>query len=150
MLFQDGVTLFCGGRSRFRDSLPDSAEGTSKIYVKIVPQMFGHVVFAQLDTGAAWTVLDADVAAEMSLFDIEGVPAPLERGWRYEGHLHRIWIDVLADDGEGDSLGLEATVWVSREWRHGNFLGYEGFLNRIRFAIDPNENYFYFGLGSVQ
>lgn len=37
-------------------------------------------------------------------------------------------------------------MWVSPEWRRGNFLGYEGFLNRIRFAIDPSDNSFYFGL----
>lgn len=143
MLFRDGG-LFCGGRSRFLDNTPGGSEGTAKVYVKIVPEALGDVLVAQLDTGAAWSVLDADVADAMSLLNGDGVPARLSRGWEFDGRLHRIWIDLLAD--EGDSFGFEATVWVSPEWRRGNFLGYEGFSNRIRFAIDPSDNSFYFGL----
>jgi hypothetical protein len=143
VLFRDGSVFFCRGRSRFADSLPASSEGTAKIYVKIMPEALGNVLIAQLDTGAAWSVLDADVAAELSLFDGSGIPTSLERGVTYHGHLHRIWIDILADEGE--SYGFEATVWVSPEWRRGTFLGYEGFLSRIRFAVDPSENSFYFG-----
>ena len=30
-------------------------------------------------------------------------------------------------------------------WSHPNFLGLDGFLNHIRFAIDAQENAFYFG-----
>lgn len=58
MLFRDGG-LFCGGRSRFLDNT------------------LGDVLVAQLDTGAAWSVLDADVADAMSLLNGDGVPARL-------------------------------------------------------------------------
>jgi hypothetical protein len=135
--------MFCNARSRFLDRRPGSAEGTAKIYVKIVPEALGDVLVAQLDTGAAWSVLDADVAAEMSLLDGSGFPAKLSRDHVYDGYLHRIWIDLPADAGQG--YGFEATVWVCADWRQGNFLGYEGFLNRIRFAVDASDNSFYFG-----
>jgi hypothetical protein len=46
---------------------------------------------------------------------------------------------------EGDSIEIEATVFVSREWPSGNFIGYAGLLERIRFAIDPASNSFFFG-----
>ncbi|MBI2998810.1 MAG: hypothetical protein HYY46_10260 [Deltaproteobacteria bacterium] len=59
------------------------------------------------------------------------------------GHLERISITVLADDG--DSLDVDATVFISGDWPAGNFLGYTGFLERIRTGLDPQENFFYFG-----
>ena len=60
-----------------------------------------------------------------------------------EGRLCKGWLTLLAEEGE--SLDLEATFFLSPQWQGGNFLGYEGALERIRFAIDPRENLFYFG-----
>lgn len=143
MLFRGGA-LFCGGRSRFLDNITGGVEGTAKVYVKIVPEALGEVLVAQLDTGAAWSVLDAEVADALSLLNGNGFPTPLTaRGGVFHGRLERIRIDLVADEGE--SFGLDATVWVSPQWRQGNFLGYEGFLSRLRFAIDPSDNFFYFG-----
>jgi len=31
------------------------------------------------------------------------------------------------------------------DWPGPNFIGYEGLLQRIRFAVDPETNLFYFG-----
>jgi hypothetical protein len=45
----------------------------------------------------------------------------------------------------GEALDLQATVFVSTDWPGGNFLGYQGLLQRIRFAVDPEANLFYFG-----
>jgi hypothetical protein len=52
---------------------------------------------------------------------------------------------LIADDG--DSLRIDATVFVSSDWprRAGTFLGYSGLLERIRFAVDPQKNDFFFG-----
>ena len=50
---------------------------------------------------------------------------------------------LVAEDGE--SVEIEATVFVSPEWREGNFIGYSGLLERIRFAVDPDTNSFIFG-----
>ena len=45
----------------------------------------------------------------------------------------------------GGPFEVEATIFVSPDWSGGNFLGYEGLFQRIRFAIDPEANFFYFG-----
>jgi hypothetical protein len=47
-------------------------------------------------------------------------------------------------------LDIEATVFipnlsVDEEWLYPNFIGLDGFLNRIRFAVDPASNLFFFG-----
>lgn len=62
---------------------------------------------------------------------------------QFHGSLFRGLITVLASSGE--SLDVEATAFLTPEWPGPNFLGYQGFLQRIRFAVDPENNLFYFG-----
>jgi hypothetical protein len=66
-----------------------------------------------------------------------------------EGHLHRVTVSLarrrgqqsgIRDDGAYPDLAPEAI------WDRPNFVGLNNFLSRIRFAIDPNENAFYFGV----
>ena len=52
-------------------------------------------------------------------------------------------VRLVADEGE--DLDIEATMFLSPDWPGGNFIGYEGLLERIRFAVDPETNLFYFG-----
>ena len=59
------------------------------------------------------------------------------------GALYRVPLSFSADEGE--SLDLEATVFLSPDWTGPNFIGYQGLLQRIRFAVDPDANLFYFG-----
>ena|SRR5215471_2332109 len=58
-------------------------------------------------------------------------------------HPLRGWYMIFAEQGE--SLNIEASVFVAADWYLGNFLGYTGFLERLRFAVDPGTNTFYFG-----
>ncbi len=60
------------------------------------------------------------------------------------GRLVRAELQLIAEVGE--SLAINATVFVSRDWQGPNFIGY-GFLERVRFAIDPgqDQNHFHFG-----
>lgn len=98
-----------------------------------------------LDTGSTFSVLDADLAEEIGAFDEADAPR-VEMGTRhgvFGGRLVRRPVWLLAE--EGDSLEVDATFWVSSAWRYGHFLGYGGFLQRIRFALDPDANQFYFG-----
>ena len=60
-----------------------------------------------------------------------------------EGTLERYPIVLTAQKGQ--SLEIDATIFVCSEWRRGNFLGYTGLLERVRFAIDPASQLFYFG-----
>jgi hypothetical protein len=61
----------------------------------------------------------------------------------FEGTVQRMTIRLVAEQGE--SLNIDASVFVAEDWQLGNFLGYTGFLERCRFAIDPGTNAFYFG-----
>ncbi|HSF39002.1 MAG TPA: hypothetical protein VLT87_04355 [Thermoanaerobaculia bacterium] len=59
------------------------------------------------------------------------------------GDLYRLPITLPAEEGE--NLEVEATIFLSPKWRGENFVGYHGLLQRIRFAVDPQSNLFYFG-----
>jgi len=101
-------------------------------------------MLAQLDTAAEWSILNTETAEALSLLNGQGEPVEYStRLGKFPGYLERTGIDLIADDGQ--CLRFEATVWVSREWPGGTFLGFGGFLERIRFAIDPSDNFFYFG-----
>ena len=106
---------------------------------------FGGIrVLAMLDTGASWSVLSADLADELGLFDGDGEPMTISsRMGTVQGRLVRAKTTLVADDG--DALDVDSTVFVSRQWPAGNFIGYTGLLERIRFAIDPQDNAFIFG-----
>jgi hypothetical protein len=139
-----GTADFTTGRAKFADIADWATDKTPKIYVKITPQnLEGTILLAALDTGAAWSILDAEVAENLDLIDGSGELVRVST-WRgpIEGRLHRIGLRLHAD--EGVSLDFEATFLISRDWR-GNFLGYGGLLQHIRFAVDATSNFFYFG-----
>ncbi|MCS6327141.1 MAG: hypothetical protein H8K06_08665 [Nitrospira sp.] len=125
----------------------ESLQGpTSKIWVRIEPDSLGQAVLAQVDTGAAWSILDADIAEALDLFDDQGEIVPIStRAGSFKFRLKNIPVQILAQ--QGDSLLVNAIVAVERGWRYGNFLGYTGFLERVKFAVDPASNLFYFGPG---
>lgn len=140
---QDG-TPFSTGKATFLDQPESSAEPTSKIWVRIVPDSLDGEILAQLDTGAAWSILEAEVAEALSLLDGQGEPVNLKtRYGTINGRLERTRIDIVAE--QGDSLSIDATVFISPQWPGGSFLGFNGLLDHIRFAIDPRDNSFHFG-----
>ena len=97
-----------------------------------------------LDTGASWSVLNAELAEHLELFDRDGEPVSISsRVGIFEGKLVRAMTTLPADDG--DDVEVDSTVFVSRDWSEGNFIGYSGLLERIRFARDPRDNAFIFG-----
>jgi predicted aspartyl protease len=99
---------------------------------------------AQLDTGCPWSILKPEIAEAINLMEEEGQPQVLStRLGIVNGQLKRTTITIIADDG--NSIDVEATVFISADWTAGNFLGYGGLLERVRFAVDPQENFFYFG-----
>ena len=98
-----------------------------------------------VDTAASWCVLEGALA---SLFVqeheilIQNQRLATRLG-DYVGDLCRAPVTLLAD--EGDSLTIESTVFLCRDWPGPNFIGYNGLLERIRFAVDLSSNTFYFG-----
>ncbi len=119
-------------------------EPTPKIFVKILVGIAPIPLLAQLDTGAAWSVLDGEIAEALGFLEHKGPTVGLStRAGTIRGSLIRTPLTLVADEGE--SYELEATLFASRDWAFGNFLGYSGLLERVRFAVDPETNDFYFG-----
>jgi hypothetical protein len=112
---------------------------------------------AVVDTGAPYCILNPEEAEPLRLnfrLECERLSQRLNiRGDLVPGWICRIPIRIVAE--EGTSLQVEASVFVPElapgsQWRAPNFLGMTGFLDRIRFAVDPEHNRFYFGaLGSA-
>ncbi|MEA2693217.1 MAG: hypothetical protein QOJ16_2604 [Acidobacteriota bacterium] len=135
---------FTGGRARFVDFSGKLREPTAKVFVKIRVSDWSDPVLAQLDTGAAWSVLEPEIASVIGVLDGSGDPERLvTRAGVRRGHLVDVPITFLAD--EGYSIDIEGRFFVDPEWPFGSFLGYTGLLDRIRFALDPPRNDFYFG-----
>lgn len=133
------------GRSKFVDHVAGTLDRTAKIYVKVEFEGLEELLFAQLDTGAAWSVLAPDVARKLHIPVEVGNPTVLNT-WlgRRQGRLVRVPFTLIADEGE--PLSREGTFFVTPDWPEGmTFLGYSGLLDSIRFALDPQVNDFYFG-----
>jgi hypothetical protein len=143
MLLLNGKS-FTTGQARFHDQAPGSQELTAKIFVKIeFPGLDGSLL-AQLDSGSAYPMLDSGIARALGVLDGDGEPAQVDtRLGKVDGRLERIRLTLIAD--EGDSLDIEAVFLVSRGWSGKTFLGYSGFLDRLRIALDAPRNLFYFG-----
>lgn len=72
------------------------------------------------------------------------------RGSNVRGRLHRVNLKFLAE--EGQSLTLEVTALIPKDTREERwvselpcFLGLHGCLERLRFAVEPYTETFYFG-----
>lgn len=145
MMLKLGGVAFSQGRSSFRDTHEAFRETTAKIYIPLLIDDFEAVVYAQLDTGAAWSVLDTSIARSLGLLDAADNTERLDsRFGSLRGRLVRLAVRLLADQGE--QLETEGTFFISPDWPLGRtFLGYSGLLDSFRFALDPQANHFYFG-----
>jgi len=95
---------------------------------------------ALLDTGAAWSVIGGDLAEILApqLGEPEQAMILSTRLGRIRGKLHELDIELLAEHGE--SLMVTGSVLIAPDWTGSVVLGYRGFLERIRFALDPGVN----------
>lgn len=106
---------------------------------------------ALLDTGAEWSVIGGETAKILE----DEIPISTEsfsmstRLGRIYGSLYRINISLLTED-DGYDLTVNSSIFISEEWDGPIVLGYRGFLERIRFALDPGiivgDQKFYFGI----
>jgi hypothetical protein len=104
---------------------------------------------ALLDTGAMWSVIDGDTA-DLLKDDLEDLESPVRLNTRHGSHtgtLQRLEVELLADPGAGSDLSVETTVLVIPEWPGPVVLGFQGMLEHVRFALDPDDERptFYFG-----
>jgi hypothetical protein len=127
-------------------SFIDTWDENSRI---VIPARFDEKpVLAIVDTGAPYCILAPDVANHIGV-DREAGYRP-ERGLStrvgvINGWLCRVPVTLEAEKGYG--VEFETTVFIpDGEWSEDtNFIGLLNFLFRIRFAVDPQENLFYFG-----
>ena len=144
-MLKRGHGWFTNGRSQFLDSNPEAWEPTAKVFVKLRISGLSRVLLAQIDTGAAWSVLSPEIAREAGVAVYDGSPVSLSsRIGQIQGHIVRIPYTLVADEGE--SLHSEGSFFIPASWPQRRlFLGYSGLLDSIRFALDPQLNDFYFG-----
>ncbi len=144
-----GLDTFAQGAMRYFDHY--SNEKTVRIVLNVYLADHPEPISAIADTGAPWCVLNpfmfkkvAHLAESMYTLD-----SPLNiRGLNYTGWLYQLPMRLEALIGE--SLDIVGTAFVpdlppGEEWLYPNFIGLDGFLNRIRFAVDPANNLFFFG-----
>jgi hypothetical protein len=116
------------------------------VYVQIGKAQIAAVV----DTGGAFFVLDPHFATVVGIDRASAITSERIqiRGYTQRGTIHRLPLTLLA--AEGDPLTFEATAFVP-ELEHGetwplpSYLGWQGCLDRIRFAVDPADEVVYFG-----
>lgn len=141
--YNDGAIFACS-RTNYLDKMGGRSE--NRVYIAVQFDTLPKT-FAIVDTGAPWCILSEEQAKvlnpnyknealETKCLDI--------RGEKTEGVLIRLPITICAEQGE--DITIEGTVFVPQDERDiPNFIGLDGFLNRIKFAIDPQINDFYFG-----
>lgn len=92
-----------------------------------------------IDTGAQRTLLGSRLLASLG----DEIGEPLEdiimstRLGRFRGTLHQLSVRLMA--GLGSDLTVNAACVALPDWEGPTILGFKGFLERFRFAIDPGE-----------
>lgn len=136
---------FATGASTYFDSRPNVLEPLPRIYVKFTPSGTDLTFLALLDTGGHYVILSDSVVQEIGeqLTERMGRTELRTAHGTVRGDLYLHRITLVAETGT--SLDFDAAVFVSPEWRGGNFIGYAGALDRVCFAANPLDNNFYFG-----
>jgi len=145
--FQDGRS-FAQGACPFLYHPATEWDTTPRIIVTV--QIEGIRTQTVVDTGGVYLVCDPEMAALLNLDPTSGLGTTKLniRGHKVPGTLHRLSLTLLAE--EGQSLELEATAFVphlqpAEQWNLPSFMGLTGCLERLRFAVDPATDTFYFG-----
>lgn len=139
---------FASGVTTYRDKYPGE-EGQARIVVSAIPENWASTPMV-LDTGAPWCILHPDIAAGLGIepkaeyYSKEKISI---RGDLHTGGIIRMRITISAD--QGSNLVIEAPIFIpilqpGEIWSKPNFIGMNGFLSWVRFAIDPGNNSFYF------
>jgi len=148
LVFHDGQK-FATGSVPYSYRPETEHQDIPKLFLQV--QIEGQDIEALVDTGAQFFICPPDIAKLLKLreTDSSATEALRIRGARIEGTLHRVTLTFLAEEGE--SLRVEITAFVpkaSEEHKLGpipSFLGLFCCLERLRFAVDPSTETFYFG-----
>jgi hypothetical protein len=139
---------FATGEAPWASRYALAGDRLTRLFVQV--EIDGQATTAVVDTGGAYLVLTPAIAADLRLGPNAMVHRDrlMIRGIMCKGTVHRIPITLPATAGE--PLTFEATAFVP-ELEHGetwplpSYLGWQGCLDRIRFAVDPADEVVYFG-----
>jgi len=111
----------------------------------------GIQTLAVVDTAAPYLICSLWLASQLDFSRMDRIRSQHidTRFGRLRGSLYRLSIKLLASEGSGIEIQATAVVPDADEqnWRDApTFLGFQGCLERLRFAVDPFEEKFYFGL----
>ena len=145
--FTDGQS-FAQGCCGFLYRPATEQETTPRIILTV--QIGGIETQAVVDTGGVYLVCDPEMADGLHLDPSYGVGSAslLIRGQTVSGTLYRLPLALVPQEGRG--LEVEVTAFVPRlqpneSWNLPSFMGLSGCLERLRFAVDPATDTFYFG-----
>lgn len=140
---------WCTGIARFE---VDVTRSSSRLIVATRCRLggVGSDIQALLDTGAEWSLVGGEIAQalEKEADDEAKEMVMSTRLGSVHGRLHRLDVTLVADEGE--DLCVSSSVLLAPSWDGPPVLGYHGFLERIRFGLDPGhinheEQRFFFG-----
>ena len=127
-----------------------SHETTPRLVLEVAIE--GILAEAVVDTGGVYLFCNPEIARRLALTPTEalsGVQTILFRGALVHGRLYRLSLTLLADEGEDVTIQTTAFVPEPEEAEHWGdmpcLLGLYGCLERLRFAVDPRTEHFYFG-----
>lgn len=140
---------FSTGATRYIYRPASNGETSPRILLTVAIEGVQSLAF--VDTGGVYLLCNPHVAASLNLNPSDGESYSVQ--WRRDsitGSLHRVSLTLYAEDGE--SLTNEVTAFVPHLDYKGQWvddfpciLGMQGCLERFRFAVDPNNDVFYFG-----
>ena len=139
---------FATGAMRFSYRPALDGDRLQRLFLEI--RVAGVLVGAVLDTGGAYLILSPTVSEELGLGSRTelGRETIVIRGFTYSGAIHRVPVTLPVTEGE--PLTFDATAFVpemplGESWPLPSYLGWQGCLERIRFAVDPADELVYFG-----
>lgn len=149
LLFENGDS-FSSGVTNYEYRPVTEREETPRIIVSVILDNFQTLAF--VDTGGVYGICSPEIAEALNIDPNDGAPVnPIKwRGEKIKGTLHRIPMTLVAE--EGNSLRIEPTFFVpqldpDQVWDDdfSCVLGMYLCLERLRFAVDPSTDTFYFG-----
>lgn len=147
LLAADG-SVFATGEAPLRSVHAHFQDRPSRLSIQVAVESVE--ISAVVDTGGLYLILQPEPGAQLGLDRASGAHRDrlVIRGITFAGALHRVPVKLLATDGE--SLTFEATAFVpelaeGEAWPLPSYLGWQGCLDRIRFAVDPADEVVYFG-----
>jgi predicted aspartyl protease len=133
---------FATGCQLYRDELPGTNERLARVVVTVLLEDLDFN--ALLDTGANDCVLAWQVAEQVpQLLEPAEIQVRALGGNVHVGLYFPVVLVFPAD--EGQDLTLDTFAWASETFSGPSLIGYGGMLEKIRFALDPEHNLFYFG-----